>query len=51
MTKADVLKMLEDVDDSTEVAVDTGITLVRDWKIIEGFDGENDTPVMLIACN
>ena len=50
MTKADIIKMLEDVDDSTEIAVDTGTILVRDWKMVEGFDGENDTPIMLIEC-
>ena len=49
MKKRDLLLRLKDVDDDAEIALDTEYTLVYDFHVLNAFDGEDSTPVVIIT--
>jgi len=49
MTKKDLLLRLKDVDDDAEIALDDSVRLIYDFHILNAFDGEDSTPVVIIT--
>jgi len=49
MTKKELLLRLKDVDDDAEIALDDSVRLIYDFRVLNAFDGEDSTPVVIIT--